>query len=199
MKHVLLIVGALLAGFAGGTLGTRMTRSAQTRPEQIVRARRFELVDETGKAISYWGIDKRNYLVLAFGRYVPKKPAGGGGARSSPPELEDPNNQRATLGVIDDSPMLELRGADGEIRMMVNLSIYDKPIIWMADETGKRLSLGVEHTDTPSRDDSDWALDFAPDRARIGMFTVEEGGQRYVRGLFDVNRERAKFPYRLTK
>ena len=83
--------------------------------------------------------------------------------------------------------------------MSLSLSIYGKPILVMDDETGKRMSLGAEHSDTPGPGDNDWALDFGPDRARIGMFAREEGGQTYVRGMFSVSRDKVKYPYQQPK
>ena len=58
MKQAIAIGAALVAGFIGGILGTRLTHMAD-RPvaDSIVRARSFELVDKTGKVISFWGVD----------------------------------------------------------------------------------------------------------------------------------------------
>jgi hypothetical protein len=59
MKQTVVITAAMLAGFVGGVLGTLTTRAFErTRAEQTVRARSFELLDQTGKAISYWGVNK---------------------------------------------------------------------------------------------------------------------------------------------
>lgn len=199
MKQLFLIAAALFAGFVGGMFGTRVSRTSERpSPEQVVRAHKFELVDETGKVISFWGVDRDNYAVLAIGSYWPKG-YGPGGPTNSPPGVENPRNQRARLGVAGDSPFLDLRGSDGETRMMVNLSIYDKPIIWMADETGRRLFLGVQQSDTPGRDDNNWALSFEPERASIGMFAGEEGGQKYVQGWLSVSRDKLKFSYQPPK
>jgi len=57
--------GSEFAGFVGGVLGTRLTRTGEdSRAERVVRARSFELVDEAGKVISFWGGDKREQTVL---------------------------------------------------------------------------------------------------------------------------------------
>ena len=158
----------------------------------MVRARAFEIIDENGKAISYWGADKDSHTILAFG--------GNGSASperidiSLPAELADPRRLRMVIGVVGEHPFLDLNAPDGETRMRLNLSVYDKPILWMADEAGKRLSLGVEHSDTPSRQDNNWALDFGPERARIGMFTTKERGQAYIHGVLLINRDKVKYP-----
>jgi hypothetical protein len=193
MKQTTLILVALIAGFVGGVLGTRISQAGwERRSQTLLRAQAFELVDETGNTISYWGIDKRNYAVLAFGS---QRPVGSTGGRDySRVDMTNPHNQRATIGVIDDSPFLDLRAADGELRARLNLSIYAKPLLSMWDETGKRLALGVEHSDAPSAADNDWALRFAPDRAGIGMLTREAGGAKYVQGFFYLNKEKVKYP-----
>ena len=54
MKQALVVVACLLAGFIGGILGMLTMRAhEQAHPQQVVRALRFELVNETGRAISY--------------------------------------------------------------------------------------------------------------------------------------------------
>ena len=76
MKQVLTLAAALVAGFFGGLLGTQVAYiREQARPEAIVRARSFELVDEAGQAISYWGVDKGQNLVLAFGSHLARAAA----------------------------------------------------------------------------------------------------------------------------
>lgn len=197
MKQILIIGASLIAGFVGGILGTLVTHSTRQGPQEpVIRARSFELMDESGKVISYWGIDKNQYAVLAFGSYWPKgRPGGGHGSGQPQLDLADPANQRAAFGVVDDYPFLDLRALDGKPRMRLNLSIYEKPLLWMADESGKRLALGVEHSDTPRPGDNDWFLKFKPDRAWIGMGTRSEGGQTYVQGFLGVNPDKVKSPY----
>jgi hypothetical protein len=190
MKQTFFVAAALLAGFLGGIVGTRVARTReQPNFEPVVRARSFELVDEAGRAISYWGIDKSENAVLAFGSNRPMSRGGHPGLA-----LDDPRNQRSAIGVIDDIPFLLFTAPDGAARMSLSLNLYEKPVLWMADETGKRVSLGLEQSDTPSTEDNNWALNFGPDRARIGMFTVEEGGQKYVKGFLSVSRDKVKYP-----
>ncbi len=201
MKQIFVVAAALLAGFVGGILGTRVAPSRDQTPlRQVIRARSFELVDEAGQTISYWGMDKGENVVLAFGGHH-AMPSGAGRPLSdhSPLSLTDPDNQRAVIGVVDGIPFLKLRGADGKTRVRLLLSIYEKPILLMEDETGPRVSLGVQQSDTPGPQDNDWTLDFYPERARIGMYAVKEGGQTYVLGGFAVNRDKVKYPYNQPK
>ncbi len=190
MKQSLLIAAALLAGFLGGMLGARVERARErVYPDQVIRARSFELVDAAGRTISYWGIDKRRNSVLAFGgqwdpvHYVERTG-----------DLTDPHNQGAAFGIVGGSPTLKLTGADGAIRLNMGLSCFEKPLLWMADETGKRLALGVEYSDTPSAEDNDWHLVFEPDRAWIGMYVARDGTGKYVQGGMSVNTNKVKYP-----
>lgn len=192
MKQTSLVVAALLAGFLGGVFGAVVIRTRQeSQPQELVRARTFELIDEAGLTVSYWGIDKQQNAVLAFGSHWPKR------AGESHPvlRLDDPDSQRVAIGVIDDLPFLHLKGADGKTRVRLYLSGYGKPFLLMEDETGPRVLLGVQQSDTPGPKDNDWVLDFGPDRARIGMYAERVGGQTYVRGGFTVHRDKVKYPY----
>lgn len=95
MRNLALIVGALLAGFAGGALSSNVAHLHKPEiTESVIRARRFELVDGTGRVISYWGKDKRNFVVLVFGsNFAEGGPSGG----PLPGGLDVPENQRAPL------------------------------------------------------------------------------------------------------
>ena len=169
-----------------------MIRAREQADPAQVRAHSFELVNEAGQKISYWGVDKGQNAVLAFGRggTIPGHPGLG---------LGDPHSQRAVIGLTDDSPFLMLRGPDGETRVRLLLSIYGKPVLLMEDETGPRVLLGLEQSDTPGPGDNDWALAFYPERARIGMYTVKDGKQTYVRGSFAVHEDKVKYPFQQPK
>jgi hypothetical protein len=162
MKQITLFAAATLTGFVGGVLGTLVTqRSQRSAAPQIIRAQRFELLDGTGKPIAFWGIDKRNYAVLAFGGYWPDQ----SDRKTQPPTnplagLDDPRNHRVSIGVIDEIPFLALTGADGKARVRLDLSSDGKPALLMGDEREWRMSLGVEQSDTPGPQDNDWTLDF---------------------------------------
>lgn len=196
MKRILLVAAVLLAAFAGGIFGSLVMRTREEeRSEQVIRGHRFELTDDSGRVVSFWGIDNGQNAVLAFGSHRPRTQQGGGAAGNhSPSRLDDPSNQRAAIGVIDDSPFVNLRGPNGETLARLDLSIYGKPALWMADETGPRMHLGVEGSDTPGPQDNDWSLAFYPERARIGMYTEKAGGETYVRGSFAVHEDRLKYP-----
>ena len=139
---------------------------------------------------------KRGEVMGIRGPFGSHWPVGSGGGPHQPGfGLEDPRGQRVAIGVLADSPFLFFRAPDGEKRMSMDLSIFEKPMLWMGDETGPRMSLGVEQSDTPGPLDRNWALDFGPNTARIGMFAERVEGKTYVRGLFSVNRDRVLYPY----
>ena len=194
MKLSLVVAIALAAGFIGGFLGGRAARlTDQSHRVPLIRARAFELIDDDGKVISYWGVDKRGDAVLAFSSHWGVPPSGRDTGHAAH-GLTDPEDQRLGIGVIDDSPFLFFTGPDKKRRMSLSLNIFQKPILWMGDENGRRLFLGVQQSDTPGPQDNDWALDFEPDMARIGMYNEKEGGTTYLRGLWFVNKNRVMFP-----
>ncbi len=195
MKTIWCTLAALIAGFAGGILGMLVVRAHEPpRSEQVIRARSFELVNEAGETISLWGVDQGGNAVLAFGsRGLALK---GARPHGVPAGLLNPENQLAAFGLQgDDAPVLAMRGADGKTRVRLLLSPDAKPILMMEDETGPRVALGIEQSDTPGPQDNDWTLVFGPERARLGMFAEKEGGQTYVRGGLMVNKDKVKYPY----
>jgi hypothetical protein len=187
MKQIFLIVAALLAGFLGGILGTRVGRTRQQNSEQVIRARSFELVNEAGRAISYWGVDEAQNVVMAFGNR---------GQTGGPPlRLEDPENQLTAIGLQGDTmPYLKMSGSDRKTRVRLYLTMDGKPMLLMEDETGPRLSLGIEQSDTPGPDDNDWSLVFRPEVARIGLHAEKHQGQTYVQGGVFVSKDKIKYP-----
>lgn len=150
MKQSLVILAASFAGFLGGLAGARFVGTAAPSPvAQVVRARNFELLDESGAVISYWGIDEGQDVVLAFGGHWADRP---GGRRRLPGNphlgLRDPQNQLASIGVVDDFPLLQFRGEDGKPRARLLISMFGKPSLLMDDERGVRVALGIEQSDT---------------------------------------------------
>lgn len=166
----------LIVGAAGGVLG-RGVLSTRSGPEAVVRAHRIELVDQAGRPIAFWGFDENDNAVLVFGRRNGK-------------DIHSQGNQVLLLGIhASDNPMLQFRADDGKTRLRLYQSEEAKPILIMEDETGPRIGLGIEQSDTPSRRDNDWSLHFIPEQTRMGMITKRVEGRSYVRGVFHVNRE----------
>jgi len=192
MKEILVVAASMLAGFAGGVVGTRLTRPGESeRPQPVIRARSFELVDGKGRAISIWGMNKQGHTLLAFL-----------GSDSVPAEsqehslgLDDPHKLRTTIGVMGALPFLTFRGSDGRARLDLYLGTWQKPLLLMRDEIGRpRVALGINQSDTPSATDDNWALSFEPNRAWIGMASRPEGGQRVVTGVFSISKDKVTLP-----
>ena len=78
--------------------------------------------------------------------------------------------------------------------MQLYITDWQKPLLLMEDETGPRMGLGVNQSDTPNPEDKDWALQFLPDRAWIGMYSRREAGVDSVRGFVSVSKDKVKYP-----
>jgi hypothetical protein len=191
VKQVFVVIAALAAGFVGGILGTHWI-PIRPSPEQVIRARAFELVDGAGNVISFWGIDKGEHTVLAFASQG-VNPKVGGRAQRVDFRPDDPIGQLASVGEADDMPFVRFKGEDGRDRMNLVISMTGKPLLLMGDEDGPRVGLGIRQSDTPGPQDNDWALEFGPERASIGMTGRRtQDGVRYFRGFSFVNEDMAK-------
>jgi hypothetical protein len=91
--------------------------------------------------------------------------------------------------------MLEFKAEDGRPRASLYLFPEGKPILLLDDETGPRVSLGLQQSDTPGPEDNDWALTFEPDRAWIGMYTHKTRGHNHVQGAYGVHTDRVESPH----
>jgi len=194
MKQFINLAAALAAGLIGGILGTRTIGTLHQPGENgTIRARSFELVNEVGQTISLWGVDNNQNLVLTFGSRGLLK--GGSLPGRTPGNLRDPDNQVTAIGLqANDMPWLKMSGADKKTRVRLYLTMDGKPIMLMEDETGPRLCLGVEQSDTPGPNDNDWSLVFKPEVARIGLHAEERGGETYVQGGVLVRPDKLKYP-----
>lgn len=193
MRATLNILIALLAGFCGGFIGARLPRpSDQLVRGKTVRASTFELIDEEGNAISFWGIDKTRHVVLAFGdsRSVLSPPAG-----PNPGDLREVRNQAAVIGMGGYMPFMNMRPAGKMGEFNVLFTVEGQPFLLMKDETGPRLGLGIVQYDTPTAVNS-WALSFNPALAGIGIQAAKNKGEQYVQGFSFVDPNRVKFPQR---
>lgn len=189
MKSMLMIVIAVLSGLIGGMTGTVLVLHREKGiPQEFVSARRFQLIDEAGHPVSYWGLDKFHNPLLAF------SPSG---AQPSARvfSIDDPDSQRISIGLTGDGrPTLILRGNDDKTRASLWVSEYGKPFFLLHDDKSWRVSLGIRQSDTPGPQDNDWGLDFFPDRAGMGIVTVKQGDKSQVQGYLNVQRDRAQFP-----
>jgi hypothetical protein len=172
MKQLLTLILAMTSGFIGGSIASHLQSQSPATPG-IVRASRFELIDESGRRISAWERDSRGQSLMTF--------------------VNKDGNELATFGLLNTgSPFLNMTGRDGKVRLTLGLGAKDKPLLGMGDEKWEgRVLLGFIENDTPSaRDengalsasDDDWVLLFrAPghisDLASIGAISNRAGAK----------------------
>jgi hypothetical protein len=191
---------SVAAGLIGGLLGSVLFAQHDYRSApSIVRARAFELTSASGEVISYWGVDEGNDLVLAFGGRPGITPGGARAASENGPyELTHLVNQVAAIGLAgNDRPFLKFNEPDGRSRVNMLLGPFGKPALAMSDDTGPRISLGMEGPDTLGDKEPEnygWTLTFLPEKARIGMFRDKINGSTSVRGVLFVDEKSTKFP-----
>lgn len=188
VRQLLFLALALGAGFVGGAMSPRIFGThAQQQPEEVVQAKRFELVNNDHEVISAWGNDKWGQVVLAFG----------GGTKMASSGVDIMTNQRVAIGLdVTGNGMFKFSGTDGKPRATLLLNQFQKPSLSFDDETGPRMLLGHEDLDTPEIDSNNWVLYFRPERARIGMTATDENGKTYVQGFLEVNHGKIPYPRR---
>ncbi len=152
-----------------------------TERANAVRASRFELTDENGKVLGFWGIDRGNNAVLAF---IPKTARSSGTIEHSSGQarftFQNPNEAFAVGLMSTDAPFMNLLGKDGRSRALLYLTEQQKPVLHMSDGLSEsRLLLGFVDNDAPSTRDDDWALLFrGPDVAGIGSIKDPANGKQ---------------------
>jgi|SRR5450755_176094 hypothetical protein len=174
MRNILTMVLALVAGFIGGTLASG--NGAAASAPGVVRASKFELMNAAGAHVATWDVDAYGTAHLCF--------MNRGGVRLD-------------LGVGPTGlPFLKMAGADGEERLALVLSEFDKPLLAMGDEKWHgRVVLGFRAPDTKPYGDSDvWGLFFRgvgseQPRAAIGVSKAK--GDNYD-GFLGISGERIR-------
>jgi hypothetical protein len=134
-RNVLSLGLAALFGFLGGAAATGVDSLRADSP-QLVQARRFELLDESGMPVAYWGTDPDRHVQLVF---KGKK-----------------QNDLARFGLSPSSlPFLELFGAHGKGGIVLRLYADELPLLAMNDaEWEGRVLLGSlrQHSGIPEED-----------------------------------------------
>lgn len=188
MKNLYVVLAALIAGAVGGAISTYAVLAHQHgRPESVIRALRFELVDEAGQPIAFWGTDSTGYEVLTFGPDANAVGARGGN-----------HNQQLSLGLQGKAgrPFVNFSGSDGQIRVLLDVDDFQRPGLWMSDGRNLGLTLGSERSDTPDiRNKTErWSLNFLPaESARIGVSAPVDQTQSSARGFLSIKRDNVKY------
>jgi hypothetical protein len=137
------LIAAFLAGSLGGLLANLFTsRRPQAATPHVLRANRFELVDESGKlrgVIDCEGVKQPPIRMLGSDGHI-----------------------AVDIGVVPTgSSYLILNGADGSSRVAFKMGFGDKPVLIMGDRTSPtKLVLGSVNSDFPDPKSDTWALEF---------------------------------------
>ena len=193
MKNVFVVFLAVVAGFIGGTISTH-TRNvcAQQAGSGLVRATRFELTNETGQTLAFWGLDDRKNTVLAFGRRDNTMLGRASLPGRATDDMRTYKDELAAIGMYYyGTPFIELKGSDGESRAKLYMTEFEKPMLFLRDQNTTRVSLGIDPSDTHEASDDDWSLSFYPNnRAAIGM--VVDPRQKHLTGHLWLNDKMVK-------
>jgi hypothetical protein len=189
---MILILVAAMAGFVGGTVAARSgNASAQTKGSELVRATRFELTNDAGQTLAFWGVDDRKNTVLAFGRREDVMAGANPLLGRRTDNLRDYKDELVAIGMyVDGIPFLELKGGDGKPRLELHLTEFEKPRLLMSDQNALKISLGLDQSDTHEATDDDWSLTFHPNKATIGM--ISDPVHKQVKGYLWLDGRRVK-------
>lgn len=151
---------AVFAGFVGGAALTQR-RSAEAAPG-IVRATRFELLDDSGRTLAVLGRTPTRDTGLSF--------------------LASDGKQLAVLGVeANQMAFLTLAGGDGNGRADLRIGWHERPFLVMGDEKFRvRVKLGYLAYDSPAPEDENWGVAFG---APLGFRSLASIG--YLRDPVD--------------
>jgi hypothetical protein len=136
---------AICGGFVGGSIATSLNRVSAATPKSI-QASRFELVDEAGKPIAFWGVDTNStngqQVVISF--------------------TNSKKMQVATFGIMSQKgPFLKISASDGKPMAIFELGWQERPVLIMNDHKFEgRMVLGSIENDAPSPNDDDWGIAF---------------------------------------
>ena len=192
MRTVVVVLLAVAGGFVGGFTCVLIVSALNERqPPAVARARTFELVDENGQVISYWGTDKARNVVLAFGvrrdRTFSERRVG--------VDLRNPTYQTYAIGLMsDDTPFLTMRGPDGKARVNLLLSLYGKPFLVMSDQMGSKAEVRLSrHRYTEAR--GRYLVTHVPVRRCNNRAHGEQiNGKTLVQGNVFVRKDKVPYP-----
>lgn len=146
------IIAACAAGYLGGALSSQTPAAASS--SDVVRASRFELLNDAGTVVATWEAESN------------------GGVRLN---LLHNQRTRVALGTLPDGrPFLRMDGQDGKNRISLDMNQGDKPVLVLSDERWEgRVHLGFITPDTfPYTNWDHWGLlfrAFGSEHAVAGM------------------------------
>src|SRR5438270_10489294 len=118
VREPFMLTLAMCSGFVGGSIATSINPASAAAPKSI-QASRFELVDETGKPVAFWGVDTNSIdgrqVVITF--------------------IDSKQRQLATFGMLSQKgPFLKISGSDGKARATLELGWQQRPVLTMNDD-----------------------------------------------------------------
>ena len=154
LKNVGVAAIAIAAGFFGSVIHdwTRVKHD-------VVRARRFEVVNGSGTIMSYWGPDANPQIPAATPKGVILVFIDPNGVRrceigSSPGDFGPELKFYGKLGPSEIRPQKYLP----EPRFAVGLFAGDDPVLAIRGRDAWRITLGAEHGDAPDPSEDTWGL-----------------------------------------
>jgi hypothetical protein len=155
IKETLRIAIALLAGFVGSQIHTGsipVTAASDT----VLRAQRFELLDDSGRVVAYWASEPRQGPYLC---------------------LLNRDGSKATVWGLHDGyqPFLDMLATDSTPRLTIRLETEDqRPLLAMSDSKWEgRMLLGFIAPDYASPTWDNWALVFrAPHHSDVASMSM---------------------------
>jgi hypothetical protein len=155
-KYGAIFVIAVAGGFLGSSLHERVSPDSD-----VVRAKRYEVIGQSGKVLSYWGPDgdprlqsgtPKGVLLVFMDPNGVRRAQIGSSIGSYAPELLFYGEQ----GPSESRP----RETSPEPRFRIGLGYNDDPLLTMLDGRAQRVLLGAYHGDAPSPQEDDWRIAF---------------------------------------
>jgi hypothetical protein len=170
-KRMKNLVASSLVGAIGGLMAVLLasrfglfwqSAPVYAEPSSVLRATRFELIDQSGHA--------RGVIECRAGK---------------DPALRLTSQDGATLlelGLIDSSgPYLKFFGSDRQQRLAITMNMLGKPVLAMGDEDSpSKVVFGAFQPDTPDPAIDVWGLQFRrqmPTRTIAGIFMRRAAGE----------------------
>jgi hypothetical protein len=169
-----------IVAVAGGFFGSVLHDLIGAKPT-TVRAERFEVIERSGRVLSYWGADAdrnippttpRGTLLVFFDSHAVRRLQLGAATGNHSPEL---------LFYGKDGPPDTPERYDAQPRFSIGLGWTDSPTLSMRGRDGDRMELGAMYGDVDGERELGWALSF---RAWKPSATATIGYTRWWDGTY---------------
>ena len=168
-RNVVIVVIAVVGGYLGSALHDLMKPGPTT-----VRAGRFEVIDPSGRLVSYWGPDANLRILVETLK----------GTLLVFMDLHGVRRCQIGARVGDNGPELVFFGTDGPSagpRVGIDLGETGSPVLHMRGNDGDRMVLGAMYGDVYGQPELGWGLSF---RARAASASAGIGYGRWLNGTY---------------